>query len=526
MKLLRDELSPIGLHYIDQQQNKFPYKHNLCENQKKDMLTSIRTDLRALYTTVKHDTYEKVKVSSDLSKDLKEFYADFESLTSNAVKQVTNDTIKVLDKLDDKLASELLISWDYQDAVQEADCRRDMEDTYLASLLKPREMPNATDKIESKESMREFEAAETRVFLESFNLKQRTDEIVAILEQHPATVKVHFEALVPVHVSYKDFWQRYFFRCNTDRIVRVWVANDKRIRSARKAAMSTVKKTLTAPVSFVVMPLMRADSLDYEEAELEAQFRMAMEEIYQTPLLKSQLAVEGTSQCKGEAFDLELEAKETQVFLESFDISEKTEEIVALLDKHPDTLKARFDELVPLQVSYEDFWERYFFRCDVNRIVRVWTAEEERTRAAQNEAIGAWSKSLSKPVAMFTGQVKSAIATISRKLDARAEGIKGNNGTLEGTENDALSAEASISDLNDTMQTLRDKLDETRKCLANTRKRVDGLKTDLRTAQNTLRRKGHYVLDEMPEVISVCSDNETADLTDTDESSVDNSFSS
>lgn len=55
------------------------------------------------------------------------------------------------------------------------------------------------------------------------------------------------------------------------------------------------------------------------------------------------------------------------VFLESprdegnkLDINEKTEEISKLLEKYPDTLERLMNKLVPVEISYQDFWSRYF----------------------------------------------------------------------------------------------------------------------------------------------------------------------
>jgi hypothetical protein len=38
------------------------------------------------------------------------------------------------------------------------------------------------------------------------------------------------------------------------------------------------------------------------------------------------------------------------------------------LKTHSDSLKVHYDILVPTMVSYEDFWQRYEWRCDINRV--------------------------------------------------------------------------------------------------------------------------------------------------------------
>lgn len=44
----------------------------------------------------------------------------------------------------------------------------------------------------------------------------------------------------------------------------------------------------------------------------------------------------------------------------NFDIDEKTDEISNLLKKYPDTLEKLMNKLVPVDISYRDFWSRYF----------------------------------------------------------------------------------------------------------------------------------------------------------------------
>lgn len=44
----------------------------------------------------------------------------------------------------------------------------------------------------------------------------------------------------------------------------------------------------------------------------------------------------------------------------TFEIEDKTEEISKLLKEYPDTLEQTMNRLVPIQISYRDFWIRYF----------------------------------------------------------------------------------------------------------------------------------------------------------------------
>lgn len=69
---------------------------------------------------------------------------------------------------------------------------------------------------------------------------------------------------------------------------------------------------------------------------------------------------------------------------------ETTAEISRILQAYPDTVNQYFTDLVPTEVSYEDFWSRYFYRCNEERIEAEWEeerAERARARKAAAEAI-------------------------------------------------------------------------------------------------------------------------------------------
>ena len=108
---------------------------------------------------------------------------------------------------------------------------------------------------------------------------------------------------------------------------------------------------------------------------------MTMEETYTTPLLPSESEQDDVDDIDEE------EKKEIQEFLDAFSIDSKTDEIAQLLEEHPETLKVLFEELVPTTVTYEHFWQAYFYRCDANRIAAQWEAEDERARAARQAAM-------------------------------------------------------------------------------------------------------------------------------------------
>jgi len=79
-------------------------------------------------------------------------------------------------------------------------------------------------------------------------------------------------------------------------------------------------------------------------------------------------------------------------FLETLKLSDDatTVEISRILQSYPDTVNQYFIDLVPTEVSYEDFWSRYFYRCNEERIEAQWEeerAERARARKAAAEAI-------------------------------------------------------------------------------------------------------------------------------------------
>lgn len=137
----------------------------------------------------------------------------------------------------------------------------------------------------------------------------------------------------------------------------------------------------------------------------EAERRMQMEETFLTPLLP------------GEEDDWELDEEETAAihqFQKEFDLESKTDEIAGLLEQYSETLRPVFEEMVPEVVKYEDFWERFFYRCDETRIQAEWDAEDERAKQARAELVGSVSNFLggaAKAVASGVATVTTAAAS-------------------------------------------------------------------------------------------------------------------
>ena len=112
--------------------------------------------------------------------------------------------------------------------------RRGRETTYTEPLLQRGQKQDEDD------------LAEVKTFLSSFyrTIYRRREECHAILRQHPNTVALHFANLVPDQMSYEDFWQRYFFRCDVDRLLDQWDRRGKQLAAARAESVQRGLKGL------------------------------------------------------------------------------------------------------------------------------------------------------------------------------------------------------------------------------------------------------------------------------------------
>eukprot|EP00550_Attheya_septentrionalis_P002433 CAMPEP_0198282950 /NCGR_PEP_ID=MMETSP1449-20131203/2642_1 /TAXON_ID=420275 /ORGANISM="Attheya septentrionalis, Strain CCMP2084" /LENGTH=702 /DNA_ID=CAMNT_0043979371 /DNA_START=107 /DNA_END=2215 /DNA_ORIENTATION=+ len=96
-------------------------------------------------------------------------------------------------------------------------------------------------------------------------------------------------------------------------------------------------------------------------------------------------------------------------YITTFDIESRTDEISDILMRHPETVHEYFETLVPTEISYELFWMRYFYRCNVDRIAQEWQEERERARLAREKAI---SEGISSVKNLFGGAVKAVSQTV------------------------------------------------------------------------------------------------------------------
>ena len=108
------------------------------------------------------------------------------------------------------------------------------------------------------------------------------------------------------------------------------------------------------------------------------------------------------------------DTQQVEEYLKEFAIDAKTEAIAQVLEEHTE-VKKHFEELCPTQVTYEDFWKRYFYRCNHDRIARQLQEETERARQARAEAIRGGIDTVTN---FFGGALKTVTNTIAPEAGA------------------------------------------------------------------------------------------------------------
>ena len=82
--------------------------------------------------------------------------------------------------------------------------------------------------------------------------------------------------------------------------------------------------------------------------------------------------------------------QELKDFLADFykTIYQKRNELAQLLEENT-TLQAQYQTLVVDKriVAHEDFWQRYFWKCNAHRILAEWQAKDQERAAARSEYI-------------------------------------------------------------------------------------------------------------------------------------------
>lgn len=133
-------------------------------------------------------------------------------------------------------------------------------------------------------------------FLNSFHIESKTDEIGEILAQYPDSVGFHFETLVPVTITYEQFWQRYYYRCDPERIQREWDQERERIKQERQEFIDKGKKTVQNIFGGALKVIKGATSHDNQEIGSGSE---SIYEKYQAELEEKRKALQEVSSRSG-----------------------------------------------------------------------------------------------------------------------------------------------------------------------------------------------------------------------------------
>jgi len=230
------------------------------------------------------------------------------------------------------------------------------------------------------------------------------------------------------------------------------------------------------------------------EAEAEAIHRMGLVTVYTLPFKFDDEKEDNLESATHKEQYLSLEDQDWEQYIETFDIKEKTEEIAALLNEH-DCLRATFSELVPLEVSYQDFWKRHFYRCDPARIERAWAARGALDSEARR---GVLHKIIHQPVVKALSNPFQA-ALVALKGKGTTESQKGLEYTLQELEG----LQYAISTSNQRIISLRGSLDDTKRRLAESERDAAELQAELNKTKTELQDKNYYVAELQQKIKSL-----------------------
>jgi BSD domain len=202
------------------------------------------------------------------------------------------------------------------------------------------------------------------------------------------------------------------------------------LRSDLKEFVSTVTEDTSQVLSkiddsFPVLNSAAERGLSPEEQE--ALRRMRLDETYTSPLVVRDDIDDG-----GAAADEEERLAAQRAVLDAFVASfEVTDDLTKDLDDNPD-LRDAYDRLVPDAVSERDFWMRYAYRCDADRIAAEWDSDddddddEEEEEHQKDRSGAAVAQSLSSVTQFLGGAVKSVAASL-KEADVQGGGGGGDD---------------------------------------------------------------------------------------------------
>ncbi|KAM3481497.1 hypothetical protein MY8738_004436 [Beauveria namnaoensis] len=119
-----------------------------------------------------------------------------------------------------------------------------------------------------------------------------------------------------------------------------------------------------------------------------------------------------------DGFGKDPEGEEFNKFTSGFDVEKKTDDIASDLEKYPE-LRTTMEKLVPAQISYADFWKRYYFLR--RGIEDAESRRKELLKAASAEDVIGWDDDGSDDEG--TAPKKPASVESSTTINPRKDGL-------------------------------------------------------------------------------------------------------
>lgn len=349
-------------------------------------------------------------------------------------------------------------------AEAEANLRRARKETYTEPL-------RPQGKKFSKEEMEDFKEFMTEFYK---TIYKRRDECGQLCTEYPDSIGKYYKELVPNKMSYEDFWQRYFYRCDVDNINNEW--NRKAMEETselEQQLVSSVTDSVQGVSNFIKSAVGGLqDEIEKADAEIvkmaDSAKNAEVEEKVPTPRKnqdiltdKSEEEISFSSRGDRDAHSTSIGSEEERfhdplfsgislkktaansevslrrsrkiTYLEPIqrddrqytneqltemnefvihfheNFSARAEEFQNVLEKHPRTVGHFYKELVPNHVSEDEFWLRYSYRCDPDRIAHEWDRQQNARKEqmiAQKEQL---SESVRKSMSGATQLFKSAL---------------------------------------------------------------------------------------------------------------------
>jgi len=126
------------------------------------------------------------------------------------------------------------------------------------------EKDDSSAAMETTNANEEEDQRELQNFLQTFDIKDKTSDIAALLEQHD-TLRETFSELVPCRVRYEDFWLRHFWRCDPARIERAWARRAAVQTPARRQLLRQLMVQLSPPVRAALGLISNNNKLDRDD---------------------------------------------------------------------------------------------------------------------------------------------------------------------------------------------------------------------------------------------------------------------